>query len=652
MKTIDRIFRWENARLFIIILAIVGISAEAFHALNSPSISLLPPHFDGEWMRPNDTVSLDAHRNPVTAAVFRKSFVLDRPQQDLNLAVTVFRDLKAVSLDGNQLPFYTPSSWKQQIHVAVPATLLSPGEHELRITAVNSMAPPLIHVQSSLLRLGDAGGWEETTIEGRAWRPVIRAGEHRSPDVMESFPSIAEGLKFTLPIFLPLFFTVFLLSMYKPKFCNRIREPETVRLLLFALSAILLANNLVKIDTFITYLGFDTKEHLDYIYYILENHRIPLATEGWQMFQPPLYYTLSAAILLFFKSFLPAKFSHLLLAVIPYSCMILLVEISYRMLKELLPGKKNLQSLGLIVAGLLPMNLYMCQVVGNEPLTAVLSALLLFMTVRYLKRNEDFCNRDAVALGIIAGLALLSKVTPLILIPVTCFFIFIVVKGKPGNYPPVKAAGIFAFTILLISGWFFLRNWIILGKPFYGGWDPARKIVWWQEPGYRLVQDYFTFGKAMVHPVYSAFEGFADGLYSTFWGDGYNICEHLVTYPEPPHWNYDALAASVGLSVVPAVSMLVGVIMAFYRSSQRSNWPFTFLLAAIGVYLAALIHLFTLVPIFSTVKASYTMGLTPCYAVMAALGAEPFTGKKYIGPLFVSLLVSWGAITYLGFFIL
>jgi len=260
---------------------------------------------------------------------------------------------------------------------------------------------------------------------------------------------------------------------------------------------------------------------------------------------------------------------------------------------------------------------------------------------------------EIIFLGTIAGLAILSKATPLILIPVICIFMLTVPRGeKPGACSPVKTAGIFVLVTFVVSGWFFIRNWIMLGKPFYGGWDPSRKIVWWQEPGYRIAKDYYSFGEALKQPVYAAFHGFADALYSTFWGDGYNICEHLVTFPELPHWNYVALAAGIAFSVIPALSIGVGSAVALWRSREKEQWPFTFLLASIGVYFAALLHLFTVIPIFSTVKASYTMGLTPCYAAMAALGSGLFVGNKYLGPLFVSILVTWGVLTYAGFFIL
>src|SRR4051794_16158681 len=42
--------------------------------------------------------------------------------------------------------------------------------------------------------------------------------------------------------------------------------------------------------------GFDSEEHSAYIKYIQEHHTLPLPTEGFEMFQPPIYYLFSATV--------------------------------------------------------------------------------------------------------------------------------------------------------------------------------------------------------------------------------------------------------------------------------------------------------------------------------------------------------------------
>lgn len=653
MNRFLRFFSWKHARTLLVVLTLSGIAAETAFVFTSPSISLLSPRRGGEWIRPNDPVILDNHRNPDTAAIFRKQFLVESPGHDQDVAITAFKRLTFLSLDGQPMKFSAPPSWKQQIRIRIPGHMLTPGSHELRLGVVNRMAPPLIHVTSTLRGLGAANGWEKSTLDGNEWRPVLRADEQRTPTFRESFPTSAAGLRSIVPVIVPLFLGILLLTAFRPGFCRRIAAPESVRLLLLVSLLALGVNNMLKLGTGIMNFGFDAREHLDYVFYLLEKHSLPLATEGWQMFQPPLYYTLSAALLLLLNPIVPAHHSHFILGIIPLACLLLLVEISYRTVRELFPESRVQQSCGLFVAGLLPMNIYMCHFVGNEPLNAVFSALVLLMAVKYLKTGKEVQTRDIVLWGAMSGLALLSKVTLLILIPVMCAFILLVPRHDPSALRGrIRTLAIYLFSTALVAGWFFLRNWIRLGKPFYGGWDPSRKIVWWQEPGYRVMGDYISFGESLRQPVYAVFNSFGDALYATFWGDGYNVCEHLVTLPDHPHWNYGLLAAGIALSLIPALSMAAGTVLAFWRSGKPGYQVFTFLLAALGIYFAALIHLFSSLPIFSTVKASYTMGLTPCYAVMVALGSGLLAGKKYAWPLYISLLVTWGIITYAGFFII
>src|SRR5262245_62915021 len=43
-------------------------------------------------------------------------------------------------------------------------------------------------------------------------------------------------------------------------------------------------------------LGFDSVSHLEYAHLIRTERRLPLADEGYEMFQPPLYYAAGAAL--------------------------------------------------------------------------------------------------------------------------------------------------------------------------------------------------------------------------------------------------------------------------------------------------------------------------------------------------------------------
>ena len=90
------------------------------------------------------------------------------------------------------------------------------------------------------------------------------------------------------------------------------------------------------------------------------------------------------------------------------------------------------------------------------------------------------------------------------------------------------------------------------------------------------------------------------------------------------------MIATVLLSIVPMLAILLGAIEAVRRSRGSEASPevdsgggagrpaLLISLASIGIYLAAMLDLFMHLPIMSTGKATYMLGLLPCFAILAA----------------------------------
>jgi hypothetical protein len=575
---------------------------------------------------------------------YRKQFIVSGTYRNVIAELTAYRNA-SVFLDRQPIAIPVPPSWKTRIRFVLPDRYLTEGPHELLLKVGNRLGPPLFHLSSDFPGLGDPDGWEFSQ-DGLVWKPAARCDDLMTVDMRSRFPTVSEGLRRSVWLLIPLFAGFLAVAGFGPRLLTRLAAPTRLRWILVALWLILGINNMFKIPI---HVGFDPESHVEYFSYLLQNHRLPTASEGVQMFQPPLYYLLAAALYRIFSVFFPPDTSLFLLRIIPVACAVFLVDVTARTLRETYPDREDLQSCGLVVGGLLPMNLYMCQYFGNEPLTALLTALLLYRVIVTLRKKEPIRWRDAVLLGGVGGLAMLAKATPVLLIPIVILFLLIVPGGVPsGSGTRLRHAGLFLLATAIVSGWFYLRNWFLFGKPFLGGWDPLRNISWWQDPGYRTIGDFLTFGESLRQPIYAAFNGFADAVYSTFWSDGY--LSGIAFFEGKPPWDYLLLAAGTALSVVPASAMGSGAAIAFLRTVHREDWPITFLLVAIFVYLAALVHLYLSLPIYSTAKATYLMGLTPGFGVMAAAGAGLLTRRKYLGPVFVALLATWGVTAYLAFF--
>src|SRR5262249_58342172 len=102
--------------------------------------------------------------------------------------------------------------------------------------------------------------------------------------------------------------------------------------------------------------GFDSVEHLKYITYIQEQHRLPLPTEGWEMYQPPLYYLMAAGILSACKLSINDQASILVLRSLGALLGIVQFLFVFLSLRLLAPFRATI--VGLLLAAFLPMHFY------------------------------------------------------------------------------------------------------------------------------------------------------------------------------------------------------------------------------------------------------------------------------------------------------
>jgi hypothetical protein len=202
---------------------------------------------------------------------------------------------------------------------------------------------------------------------------------------------------------------------------------------------------------------------------------------------------------------------------------------------------------------------------------------------------------------------------------------------------------------MMIAGWYYFRNFIELGSFFIGGWDPSRGIKWWQDPGYRTWSHLLSFGQSLIYPVYSGACSFWDAIYSTLWLDGFN--SGIVNFKDRPPWNLNFMAAGALLSLIPTFFILSSIWAGLIKQNQSRN-AVIFSIVTILLFIAALIDLFVQLPTYSTAKSTYTLGLLPCYAILAAAGAEPFVRKKIIRSVAMASFSCWAFAAYAAYFVI
>jgi hypothetical protein len=245
---------------------------------------------------------------------------------------------------------------------------------------------------------------------------------------------------------------------------------------------------------------------------------------------------------------------------------------------------------------------------------------------------------------------LLAKLTPLLLAPLLLGVIFVHCRrsGSTLRVGSLRTCLVFG-ACLLTSGWFYVRNWIELGQPFVrGSFDPATGNSWWQDPSYRTWAQLTTFGESLRHPIYRGVWSLWDAFYSSLWLDGF--VSGWTEAPGKIPWNVAWLTAGAALALVPTGLLFAGAATPLRNGPRNVRDVLLFCLAAIAIYLAAVIDLFVRLPIYSTAKATYTLGLLPCYALLAAAGAAPLLQFRFLRAGILAALACWAIAAYAAYF--
>ena len=169
---------------------------------------------------------------------------------------------------------------------------------------------------------------------------------------------------------------------------------------------VLFSNNLPQLAALF---GFDRDGHQQYIDYILQNKALPLADEGWQMYQPPLFYVLSALIIGPFGWSASADSAVLTLRAFSALTGIAHLVLVFLCLRLLFPNQPRRQIVGLLLAGFLPANLCLSHHITNESLAALFVTAALYFTLRLL-RTETRAVRLGYRRGRLPGAGLAHQI--------------------------------------------------------------------------------------------------------------------------------------------------------------------------------------------------------------------------------------------------
>jgi hypothetical protein len=649
---------WLILSLILAALLVVGWKASV-----DPGIAYLPSNGSTPWITYPSPGYTQPHPAVNLSALFRREFTLETLPRSAVLGVRAFRQFE-VMVNGRAVSAEpAEASWKVERSDDI-AGLLRVGKNSIEVRVSNDHGPPALWLRLDLLgrTLGSDSEWD-VSWAGSAWRQAVLAtepmrGRRFDPALRIKGPVAALVARWTTILLFVIAAGIAMAAclwlVRRQKKDGTPANPSPWPLGIWILIAALLWTVLFMNNTHWLHpsTGFDAKAHLDYVRYLLEKRSLPLADQGWEMYQPPLYYVAAAAVLGGANLSVSDSGGALALRLLGLALGLINLALVGASLRLIFPVHSRRQVIGLVVAAFLPANLYLFQFPTNEALVITLSSAVLLIMLQNLRDEEPSFRRQGL-LGVLFGLALLAKVSALFLAPIIFGVLALRVMCLPRDrrWRGLLGIGLVAAMALLVCGWHYGRVWVRFGSPLIGNWDVSAGFLWWQDPGYHTLADYLRFGRALTSPLFAGFNGVWDGFYSTLWGDGLISGRSVLTLAPP--WSYELMSLGYLMALGLTIATAFGVLLIFITWIRRPNLIDTILLGQTSVVLVALVYVTLLIPSYAQTKAIYALpgGLLPLSAFIA-LGLDQAIGRRrWLAGILLTVLGTWAFTAYAAFWI-
>jgi 4-amino-4-deoxy-L-arabinose transferase-like glycosyltransferase len=134
--------------------------------------------------------------------------------------------------------------------------------------------------------------------------------------------------------------------------------------------------------------------------------------------------------------------------------------------RELVPRRPALAVVATALVAFNPMFLFISTSVHDDALANLVAAAILYVTARLLSRGPTV--QQAVVLGGLLGLALLTKLTCLLVAPTVGLALLSQLRTVDGRVrwrELLRLGGTVALLALLVGGWWLARNQLLYGEP-------------------------------------------------------------------------------------------------------------------------------------------------------------------------------------------
>ncbi len=205
----------------------------------------------------------------------------------------------------------------------------------------------------------------------------------------------------------------------------------------------------------------------------------------YEFYQPPLFYTLGALVYRATGRWGP-DIQFLALRLLSVLLGLLLLTVTYQIVRTLFPGDYVLALATTTFVGTLPMHTAMMAAINPDTLAELWIALTLWLLLR--RTDERKRLRTWLAVGLVLGLGLLTKITVLVAVAVVPVALWL--RSRERSAPARVAGGggsvwrrvlgglvvVWGVAALIVAPWL-VRNALVYGQKDILGWSRHNAVV-------------------------------------------------------------------------------------------------------------------------------------------------------------------------------
>ncbi|MGC8863268.1 MAG: hypothetical protein ACP5R5_10905 [Armatimonadota bacterium] len=316
--------------------------------------------------------------------------------------------------------------------------------------------------------------------------------------------------------------------------------------------------------------------------------------------QPPLYYALMAVFFALLRSVGAADdliWRVLRLLDIPVG--LFWIGSVYALTREYFEREGYALAATAFVA-LIPTSSYMAGVINNEMLISLLFTRAMLPILRYFKTGT-ITVRSAAFLGLLIGLAALTKAQGLILVPMFALAAFAVCRRNryANSRQVLRDALVVLGPALVVSGWWFARCWLVYGTPMpHSLNDPVLQSGW--------LDFVMVPGSCLVFVVISTL-----AVYGYFWVPFWII------------WPFvSSILPLVAVMVAMTLVVAVGAALRVRRGGDLDSRSLAFLLVAPALVYAAWLRYVLFVDRWANLQGRLFLSVAAVVGIVWILGFD------------------------------